>query len=165
MNKMNELLKLVEDSETFKDWKNEHKNSYLCAFFRIIGNTENPEWQVHYYEPRNDTISVFKISAKISLIENEAQILKNDSNIVEELNLDDVDVDLFHALQIVDNFQINNYPKEIVVKKIIILQKLKKTVWNITCLTSSFNLLNIKVDTKSGEIIEESVKPLINKVN
>lgn len=161
MNKLQQIPKLVEDSDVFRNWHKKHTNSYLCAFFRNIGNTDNIEWQVHYYWPENDTITVFSVGAEIKIIEEDSLILKKDNDRVEELKLDNVNVDLFRALEIADNYRKENYPKEETVKRLVILQKLKRIVWNITCMTLSVNLLNVKVDAESGEVIEESMGPLL----
>lgn len=163
MGKLNDLLRLVEDSEIFKGWKNKNNDSYLCAFFKYVGSTENPEWQVHFYQPKSDTITVFKIGAEIQIIEENSAILKKDDT-VQELNLDKAHVDFVDALNISDEFRKDTYPNEIVIKRIVILQKLKDikcAIWNITCMTTSFNLLNTKIDAESGQIIDESLKPLL----
>lgn len=161
MNKLQQVLKLVEDSDVFKNWHKKHANFYLCAFFRNIGNMDNIEWQVHYYWPENDTITVFSVGAEINIVEEDSLILKRNDEKVEELKLDNINVDLLRALEIADNYIKENYPKEEIVKRLIILQKLKRIVWNITCMTLSVNLLNVKLDAESGEVIEESMGPLL----
>lgn len=161
MNRLSELLKLVEDSETFKRWKITHNDSYLCSLFKNVSGIQNPEWQFHYYQPEKDTITVFNAGAEIKIVEEDSEILKKKNDKVEELKLDNVKIDLIQALNIIDTFHKNNYPQEIIVNKIIILQKLNRVVWNVTYITTTFNMSNVKVDAESGDIVEESIRQLL----
>ena len=57
---------------------------------------------------------------------------------------------------------VNDRNPEGAVKKIIILQNLdNKTVWNITYITDAFSILNMKLDAVSGEVLEQTIKPII----
>ena len=162
MGKLKQILELIEDSSVFKNWKDNHNTSYLCAFFRTVGNTDNPEWQVHYYQPENDTISVFSVGNEVKIVEEDSEILKNKEDKVKELNLDEVKIDFIHALEITDQID-KKYSNETITKRIVILQKLNKIVWNVTYMTGAFNLLNVKVDAATGEVIEESKTSLLKK--
>jgi hypothetical protein len=50
------------------------------------------------------------------------------------------------------------YKKENIVKTILILQKMEKTIWNINSITKTFNILNIKIDAATGDILEHEIK-------
>ena len=82
--------------------------------------------------------------------------MKEEDVVIEELKLDKLKISLKDALSKIEK----KYPKDAPNKVIIILQFVKVPVWNISFLTSSFNLLNVNIDAEKGNIIKESIKPL-----
>ena len=53
-------------------------------------------------------------------------------------------------------------PEEIVTQQILILQQYKAPLWNITYITSGFNILNVKVNASTGEIVNETLTGLFS---
>ena len=81
---------------------------------------------------------------------------------VREIDIAGVKLGLGDILDKIEKFQKEKYPKELILKKIVILQNLENfgNVWNITFFTQSFNTLNIKIRSDNGEIIEDTLIPL-----
>lgn len=52
--------------------------------------------------------------------------------------------------------------QEIPSKKIFILQQKESPIWNITYLTQSLNILNMKINAETGQIIEEKIESAMN---
>jgi uncharacterized protein YpmB len=52
--------------------------------------------------------------------------------------------------------------QEIPTKKIFILQQKESPIWNITYLTQSLNILNMKINAETGQIIEEKIESAMN---
>jgi hypothetical protein len=142
---LNEYKKLMS-SDVFKKWKSKHNDSFLCSYIIINENT-----QFDFYN-KNDTITSFKMNKIITINENQ-KIFKKD--ILKELKLEEIKLTKEQALDVIKN----KYPKETFNRSIIILQNTKKPLWNITLITSSLKLLNIKIDMKCN-IISEEFEPL-----
>jgi len=138
--------KKLTSSSVFKDWKEKHKDSFLCSY--IIMNEKK---QFDFYN-KNDTITSFKMDGKITIDENQKIFKKNKLN---QLKLEQIELTKEKALEIVNE----KYPNEKFTREIIILQKTEKPFWNITLITPSLKLLNIKIDMK-GKIMSEMFEPL-----
>ena len=138
--------KKLTSSSVFKDWKEKHRDSFLCSY--IIMNEKK---QFDFYN-KNDTITSFKMDGKITVDEDQKIFKKNKLN---QLKLEQIELTKERALEIVNK----KYPNEKFTREIIILQKTEKPFWNITLITSSLKILNIKIDMKEN-IISEAFEPL-----
>jgi len=144
---MLKIYNKLTSSKTFKDWKDKHKDSFLCSYI-VIDKT-----QFDFYN-KNDTITSFTVNDNIEIKENE-KIFKKTK--LKELNLEDIKLTKEQVLEIIRK----KHPKEEFTRKIIILQNTEKPFWNITLITSSLKLLNIKIDMNK-KIIQETFEPLTN---
>jgi len=157
-------LDVLVKSKEFKKWKETSKESYLASGFIMLNedyneNLDNLEWQIDFYSPSKDLMTSFFIKDKIISLKEGQKILKKEDVTIEELKLDKVKISLKDALAKIEK----KYPKDAPNKVIIILQSVKVPVWNISFLTSSFNLLNVNIDAEQGDIIKESMKPIFEK--
>src|SRR3990167_8439147 len=66
---------------------------------------------------------------------------------------DDEKIDFDEALKIMDNIKNQKYKSENVLRKIVVLQYIKRQLWNMTFLMSSLNLLNVRIDSESGKAL------------
>ena len=158
-----ELLERVMNSRLYKNFNNDDK-AYLCSFFKIDGEEEQDEWQVDFYNPENDKITSFKeIGNQIRIIGKDSKIFKEKEAKVNELRIDKVKIAPEDAIKAVDELKKKKYSGEEALRRIVILQSTKefKENWNITYLTTSFNILNVKINAKNGKVIEESLKPAL----
>lgn len=161
MNLLKELERL-ENSPVFIKWKEKNKDSYLCSFFNIIGNNE--PWRIHFYSKEKDKITSFLMDEAISL-EEDSQVFKDKNIKVKELKIKNVSIKNEDALRNVNKIINEKYPNETVNKTIMILQNIDKLMWNITCITNSLNMVNIKMDARSGNVIEEKLQSLMGMVD
>lgn len=99
---------------------------------------------------------------KVRILNTDSKVFKKEGLKVDKLNLDEIKITLKEALDIVSNLKNEKYKNEKPNKIIVILQKIKKPLWNITYLTAAFNILNVKIDAKSGRIIEEKIMPALS---
>lgn len=145
-----EVLKKIESSKEFKEYKKQNQDSFLADIFTIIKEKENFDWQLDYYSKSKDKIISFVIQNK-EILEREAEIFRKDNSEIIKLNLNNVKIPVEKALE-----EINKKTKEKPNEIIIALQVInKKETWNITYLTTSFRTLNTKIDAKSGKIISQ----------
>ena len=77
---------------------------------------------------------------------------------IDAIDLKDVKFSFDDVVKMV----IPNYKNKKFVKEIIIVQNLdSKLLWNISLVTTDFNLINIKIDAINGKIIEENSSSLL----
>ena len=151
----------LKQIKEFKEYRHKCPNSYLCAGFMMLENAKGGNWQIDYYCPDSDKITTFSLGSKLDM--KEGKTFHKDKKKIDELNLENIDVGMKKALEIVSGLRDKNYPGEIATKIIIILQNLeKKEIWNITYLTSSFKLLNVNVDAQNGNVIKEKLESVLS---
>jgi len=142
---MQELYKRLISSEIYKKWKSKHPDSFLCSYIII----ENPQFD--FYN-KNGSITSFFMKNIIEIKENQEVFKKNE---LKPLNQDKVRLSNEQVIGIIKK----KYPEEEFTKKIIILQNPGKLIWNITMITSSLKILNIKIGMNK-KIISETFEPL-----
>ena len=117
------------------------------------------ENQAGYYSPKTDKIVTFNFEPfKI----NPPEDLFKKESVVEKLELKDVKVSVKKAMETCEELRKKKYKKHKVGKKLIILQKLEKPIYNITFITQSFFVINIKLDASNNKIIKETMKAAIS---
>lgn len=150
-------LKVVENSSRFKEFKKKNQDFFLVNGFMIYEG-KNSDWQIDYYDKKRDKIVSFICGDKVSM--NESDILKEKNSRILELNLDKIKVDFQKVISTVKKLS-----KEDITKTIVILQNFKKkSIWNITELTSDFRTFNVKIDAETGKVISKSLKKIFQKV-
>jgi len=152
---MLELIKKLKDSEEFKKFKNNHPKCFLCNVVSINNNK-----QLDYYCPDNEKMTSFLMQDKIQINPN-SDILKTNSKI-KELNINKIKIEELKAKEIINSLIKDKYPNEIKKQEIIILQNIEaQPTWNITIITTSFNVLNVKIDAITGNIKSENLESIL----
>jgi len=152
--KLKEGIAKLEGSKVFKDFLDENPDHYLAHAFMMYGTDE---WQIGYYGKKEDKVVVFMVQEGEDVKRNPAEeVFKKPESKIKELNLEDVKIDLEEAIGIADKLMKEKYPVENVTKTIVIVQNLDKVVYNLTIVTHTFNIINVKINAGSGEIISES---------
>ena len=147
---MLDSYKKLLSSNTFKDWKNKNKDSYLCSCFNILEN-EDSNWQFDFYN-KNNTITSFIMNNKIE-IDKDQEIFQKEKTELKELNLEKVKLKLSEALKLIKTKYKDNFFKTIAI--------LQPYVWNITLISSEFKILNIKIDAITKKIISEKYESVL----
>lgn len=156
MKTIKELISRLHSSKEFK----EDKESYLCTCFLIYENPNEKTWQLDYYNKKNHEITSFIMSEKIEVKKSE-EIFQKEKKPIEELNIEKVKIDFNKALELVEKIRKEKYAHETPTKTIVLLQN-SDPIWNITLITTTFNLLNIKIDAVTGNILEEKLEPVMS---
>lgn len=152
-----DLKKDVEKIMNSKVFKDLNKKLYLCSCFNVDG-----KWQFAFYNKKEKKITSFFMDKKIKIIGQDSKVFQKDDVILEKLKLDKVKISLDEALRIAEGVKESKIKADKINKKIIILQCIKVPLWNISFITNSFNLFNIKLNANSGEIISENYEPILN---
>ncbi|PLW79415.1 hypothetical protein C0585_07980 [Candidatus Woesearchaeota archaeon] len=157
--KILDVLEQLEESQLFKDWKKENNQDYLANIFKFIQNEETP-WQIGYYNKETDLITTFNVGDDITKNDASEVFKKEDS--IDMLKTDDVKIDYDQALLAATNFQKENYPSDMPMKIIVLLQNKGTTMYNITFITQTMKTLNMHVSTLDGSILESKVTSLMD---
>lgn len=162
MENVKEKHMIMEDSDTFKNWRKKNPDSYLTHAFCMHDGTSIDEWQFGYYNRSRDKIATIVLDDDVTVMP-EADVLKKE-DLLNKLDIENVKVNVAEALDIAKKCQEEKYKGQLPMKTIILLQHLNEgLVWNITYLTITFKTLNIKVSAVDGKIADSSLKSLISQ--
>ncbi|MBU0472211.1 MAG: hypothetical protein KKF89_01065 [Nanoarchaeota archaeon] len=156
---LKKAIEKIESSKAFKDFKEENPEFYLAHAFTIIDKIQQ-EWQVGYYGKKRDKVVVF-ITGETITKSPEEEIFKKPGHHVKELDLKKVKLTLETAINKAEELVKKKYSAEIVNKIICILQNLETELYNLTLITQAFNIINIRIDAKNGEVLRESRQSIL----
>lgn len=144
IDKIIEQKKRLEKSEEFKKFIQEHENSFFISAFLT-----KDFWELHYFCPDEKKAGCFSMGEKIGYLFSEMTTEGKLNELkLEKINYDLSDENLLKLKK--------KYLESDIMNQIISLQNFKsKFVWNITWLTSSLNLINLKISTNDGKIVDE----------
>jgi len=155
LSKIKDSFEEIKNSEEFKSWEEKHLSSYLTSIFFI------DEFQFDFYNPETDNITSFKKeNNEIKVIEE--KIFRKEKSELKELKLNEIKISFDQAINLIEKLIGEKYKGEEKQKVIVILQVLKAPTWNITYLTKRFNILNVKINAISGEILEEKIQSAVS---
>ena len=156
-------LKKLEESKDYKDWHKSNKDTYFSYAFKIPQEMPD-EWQLGFYNKKNDRITTFVMNGSAIIIRPEEEVFKREETKINKIELEKVNLTFDNAISKANEFQSKNYPKDKSVKTIVILQNISKygNVWNITYITESFNTLNMKIDASSGKVLEHNLSSVFS---
>jgi|TARA_Y100000310_G_C20682951_1_gene817130 hypothetical protein len=149
MNLQQEYSKIIE-SEEYKEFKKNNPNSHLSSVF-----LDNAGWQFNFFY--DDKLITFYLEDSIIKTE-ESEIYEKKE--IKELKLDEVKVSKEEVEEIL-NKSMEEHGNEKVNKKIIILQQKEVPFWNITYITTTLNVLNVKINAITKEIIEQKFENIM----
>jgi len=155
-----DIIKKLEDSDVFEEWKKDNKEFYLVHAFLMIDPVVKREWQIGYYSKKKDNIVTFVVNKEIT--KNPEEKVFKKSGIVKKLDMSTVKIPYEKALKTAEKFQKEHYKTHDTEKKIIILQNLEEQIWNLTFVSKAFSTLNIKVDAGSGKIVSHNLTNLFS---
>jgi len=156
-----ESLKVLSEDNSFKDWKKESPDSYLCHCLHML--TDEDAWHVGYYN-KDDTITTFIVESSGITVQEPEKIFKKPGDEIQPLIESDISITSAQALDLARELAKKEYPKEIISKDIVILQTLPEVgqVYNITFVTGAMNTINIKIDSKTGELKSHKIASLMD---
>ena len=155
----------LEESELFKNWKEEHKAAFLSHYFCQVDSEfklKGP-WEVGYYEPSLDKIQIFVLSEEVTL-KKEDQVFKKPGDKVQKLDLGAVKLSFEEALEVFKGNYKELFPNVQLGDGFVILQTIGgKTLWNFTYITKTIKFMNIKINSFNGEVDSHQEVELVHK--
>ncbi len=157
-----DVVKRLEKSKEFSSWRKIHHEAYLAHAFRMLDKPNESIWQIGYFNPASNLISVFVVDKDITKNE-DAEVFKEQEKLVNTLDLKDMKINEDAALKKAEAVLNEKYKGMSVYKTFMILQNIEEfgTVWNITFITQQFKTVNVKIDAKSGECKQDKMVSLI----
>ncbi len=149
----------VEGSEAFKGFSAKEKGAYLVHAFSMHSAGGEPEWQIGYYLPEREKLVVFKAEPLERMPEDEAF---NKGEPIKRLDMEKVKITPEEAEQRALALKEERFPAETVTKVILLLQRLETQLYNLTLVTSTFNILNVRVDAASGEVLASAFRSIMS---
>lgn len=156
-------LETLEKNPKFKEWKKKNNNCKLSYGFLAIDQNMPMDWQLGFYDNKKDMITTFAmLNGELAGIK-EDKVLKKEGVKVLPIDTKKIKLNVEQILELVDSIQKKEYGGEVILKTIVIIQKLPKLgdVWNITLVTQSFKTINLKLDASTGKVKEQSSASLI----
>lgn len=150
---MLDFFKKLEKSQVFKDWKKENKTCFLCSCFTIIDKKEE-FWQFDFYNKKLNKITSFKIDSSIEIFP-EDDIFSDGKSTINPVDLNDIKIEFNEISE-----KLKKKHKGIT-KEIVVLQNSDGLIWNISLLTSTMNLINVKASASTGKILEEKSESVL----
>lgn len=158
--KMEKSFEEIKSSEEYKEFRKHEKGAYLIHATLITEPGKKTSWEFGYYHPSRDTITTFTVNPVKRSGEEEA--FKKEKTAINKLNMNTVKTTYEEALKQCEEHRKKNYPGDQIIKIIAILQNLHKQLWNITLITRSFSIINIKIDAKTSEILSASKSSIMD---
>lgn len=158
MDIIKEYTKLIE-FELFKEFISLNNKFYLVHIYTMSGKDAAAGLEFGFYNEDTDKIVVFETSPLRKRDEEEAF---KEGKTINLLDLSNVKISLEQALEIAERARNEKYPSEIIYKSIMILQNIGRQVWNITLISMSFNIINIRVDAETGEVLQINIHSIMN---
>lgn len=153
------LTKLKQDA-VFTAWNQENPDHYLVHGFIMHDKAVHEAWQIGFYNKKEDRIVVFTVEEPI--MKNPASELFKKESHVQRLVEKDILFDSDEALVAAEAHRKQEYAKHEPLKTIILLQKLKQgQIWNISFVTKTFSVCNVKIDSKTKKVISSSCENLL----
>lgn len=160
-----EFSKIIEElnnSEVFKKFEKENKGYCLAHGFIQLKEdfTQKSIWQIGYYSKDKDNLAVFEVNPT-KFVDFEDAFKKEGEipelkNINAFLKTNDIIEKLKKHLK-------DKYSNQLPNSFILILQVINDVpLYNITTITSSFNMINTRFDAKSGEIISDKISSVLD---
>ena len=159
----NELLDKVDKSRVFKEWREEHKDSFLAHVFIMLEGEQIADTQVGFFNPNANKMISFVVGDKeISMVPEADVLQKPGSPSVKPLDESMIQFSFENAKVKAEEVLKEKY-ETLASKKIFILQKIEDDqLWNITFLTNKFSTVNIMIDSESGQVLKDEEVNLID---
>lgn len=149
LNRLQFYYDIITKSELFQ------KDLYLTSCFAI-----DNDWQLDFYSKKTKKVTSFVVQKKEAKILNEnSKIFQKENVHLKELKLKKIAIDFDEAMEKTEKIKQELCPSDKINKTIKILQTLKTPIWNITFITNNFNVLNVKINAQTGDILTKSCTP------
>ncbi|MBI2572415.1 hypothetical protein HYV86_01015 [Candidatus Woesearchaeota archaeon] len=167
MNTPQELVEELANDPLYLKWVKNNPKAFLSHFFSPIDSLlqQKDGWEVGYYEPLTDRITVFKALDKGGFeIRAPAEVFKQPNSTVEQLDLKEVQCSFDDACTVARVQFSSLYPKEKCGDGFVILQHTDQLpLWNFNLISHSLKFLNVKLNAQTSQLASHQAVELVQK--
>lgn len=157
---LEESLEILKKDSSFVKWRKQNKDSYMCHCLRMLSDEDS--WHIGFFN-KDDSMTSFIVSSSGITVDTQKEIFKSPDTTIKPLIESDIVLTSAKAVSIAEEIMKKEFSKEVVSKKIIILQSLSiGQVYNITFVTTAMNAVNIKLDSKTGDVLSKTKNSLMD---
>lgn len=161
MEELKKLVKGLEISKEFKSFKKDNSDAYLASCVVTVKGKTSNEWQINYYLPEKNKMTTFVMKKPLEIIK-EQDIFQKEKKEVKELEFKDIKINMKKALELLESFRKKKYQTEFPGEVIVVLQVLEEgVVWNLTMLTATLKILNVKMSAVDGEVLSDTIESFL----
>ncbi len=157
-NDVHEVIEKVEASPEFQEFSEQNPHHYLVHAFSTAAGAPAPI-ELGYYGEDTDMITVFR-SDPITAMPPE-EVFKQDGKL-KQLDLTAVRLGLKDALERAEKERAAAYPQHATIKAICILQQHDNPTWNLTLVTGTMQMINMRIDALTGQVLSRSIQSIMN---
>lgn len=158
LKKLRRAISKLKKDESFKGFKKDNPDAYLSSCVVITDGKNAGDWEMDYYQPKKHKITTFVLNKSVQR-KGEDDVFQKEKSDVEELKLNEVKVGFDKMMGIVEDYRKKHYAGDYPAKIIVVLQRFNgRVIWNVTHLTSTLKIWNIKLDANDGKVIEERIE-------
>ncbi|MBI2666913.1 hypothetical protein HYX13_04835 [Candidatus Woesearchaeota archaeon] len=155
-----EVLTQLKNTSLFTEWKKENKQSFLSHFFSPIDfmniPQQEPAWEIGFLNSQKKKVTVFFQNDTDGEFSHRApeNVFQEKDDIIEELIFHNVKISFHQAIEAFTSHLKQEFPAVAVKQGFVILQSLQgNTLWNISGITSTFSVINLKLHAKTGKVL------------
>ena len=156
MTDVHETVQRLEQSAAFRSFTNANPHHYLVHVFTTVSGKAAP-LELGYYG--NDKITVFKTEPVAAM---PPEDVFKEQGTLQKLDLGLVKLGLQEALERAEKERVINYPRHPTMKVICVLQQHNMPVWNLTLVTNTLQMINMKFSALTGELISRQIQSIMN---
>jgi len=146
-------VRTIEANNNFIRWKDVNDDAYLTSAFAMYSEGQKKDWLASYYNSKNEKMTTFSLSDE----KGHDDAFKKEKEI-PKLKLLEVKINDDTAVEAANKVLQDNYAGEKVQRTILVLQKLEtEPLWNVTFITTTLKVVNIKLSAVSGKEISHSM--------
>ena len=149
----------LTQSDEYTTFNSVPNDFYLVHVYRMMDAKVAGKIEFGFYSAEKDRMVIFETNPAKK--HDEEEVFK-DSRTIHELDLETVKISMDDALSIAEKTRQEKYKSEMIYKTIIILQNLGTQVWNITLVSLSFNIINIRIDAETGVVMESNIHNIMS---
>ena len=128
------------------------KELYLTSCFFL------QDWQFTYYNQKTKKMKTFAIvNDEVKVLEQNTEPFQKEEKIIQKLDFTHIKVPFQEVLILIDNLMSSKY-RQTATQRIVSLHQENIPFWNITYITASLQILNVKVNAITAEIISEKMQ-------
>ena len=162
MKDFGDVYKELLDSDMYGKFVKEHKGYELAhGFVQLDEKYEVVKpWQLGFYSEEKDNLAVFS-TEPLAFIDFEEAFKKEGT--IPKLDYMNQFTKTSEIIDIVKKQLSKNYPSELVMNLIVVLQMIDKLpMYNITAVTRAFSMINFRVDALTGSVITEKKQSIMD---